>query len=140
MLSPQTADPGYLDLVVSSVSVSQWVGGNGAGGANYSNSANWSPAVVPAGTGQQAVFGVAGTIKTTVNLNANETVGVISFTGSAGLSMTLSGSNSLTLDNGTGNASILASGTQTLSARRSSTALRRSWSGAPAICSPGAAT
>jgi len=113
-----TADPGYLDLVASgSGSIAFWMGSNETGGANWSNSANWIPQAVPNGAGLKVLFGAAGTTQATINLDANETVGTISFTGSAGQSMTIAGTNSLTLDNGTGNdAAIVVTGTHTLSA------------------------
>ena len=97
--------------MVSTEPVWQW---SGSSSAQLEQFRQLDPGGAAHGAGVQVLFGLAGTVQTTVNLDAGETVGVISFTGSAGKSMTVSGANTLTLNNVSSNAAIFVSGTQSL--------------------------
>ena len=72
---------------------------------NWETASNWQGGIVPSGASQTATFADSvGTGAATVTLTANETVGILAFTGNLGGSYTLAsnatGSTGVTLDNG----------------------------------------
>ena len=68
---------------------------DGLGDQNWSEAGNWFGGVVPHNPGDAATFGTSANPQ--VNLNQNETVGGVTFNNSG--SYTISGANTLTMDN-----------------------------------------
>ena len=102
-----SSDPGFLDLVIGGTPPSSW---NFNGDGNWGDAAKWSNGS-PSGVSVSATLGVGTSVTVnapTVNINLEtaKTVGALTIS-NAVTSYTISGTNSLTLDNGAnGNAEI----------------------------------
>jgi fibronectin-binding autotransporter adhesin len=95
--------------VVAAGTTSSWTDANHGADDNWSDAVNWNNGV-PHLAQDTAIFGSGG-VGNPVNLDVAETVGGISFTNAAG-SYTISGANTLTLDNsGSGAAINVTAGT-----------------------------
>ena len=107
-------------LVISAGSTSSSNGTwNIAGGGSWNLPTNWYPAGVPNKAGAGAVINASTTSATTITLDAPQTVGTLLLgnSASAGTGYTISGSNTLTLDNSGITATItVANGTHAISA------------------------
>ena len=105
-----TTSGGFVQLMLTAAGVvANWINGNGT--ANWSEAGNWSGGV-PSSPGDVATFS-SGTTPGTVNLDVNKTVGGVTFNNAA--SYTISGANTLTLDNsGAGAAIGVSAGTHTI--------------------------
>ena len=89
---------GYVQLTLTAAGViGTWTG---SASSNWGDSGNWSGGV-PSGAGDSATFTSA---PGTITLNANQTVGGITFNNASGY--TVSGANTLTLDNNSAGATI----------------------------------
>jgi fibronectin-binding autotransporter adhesin len=87
-----------VKLTVTSSGVSGvWTDGNHVTDDNWSDAANWTVAGVPHVAGDSAFFGTGAGLPSAVVLNVAETVGGVTFSNSG--SYTISGGNTLTLDN-----------------------------------------
>jgi autotransporter-associated beta strand protein/T5SS/PEP-CTERM-associated repeat protein len=84
-----------IRLTISTVVLSEW---NIAGGGLWSVAGNWNPPVVPNVVSAEAVFGMAISAPSTIDMNGNKTVGKLSFDNTN--SYTIGGAGTLTLDNG----------------------------------------
>lgn len=76
------------------------------GGGSWSAAANWNGSVIPQSPGQIATFGSAITAPSTVTLDAPWTVATVNFNNPNSYTLAPGAGGSLTLDNGTGNATI----------------------------------
>jgi autotransporter-associated beta strand protein len=93
------ASGGVLSLTIAAAAnsaASEWT--NSLGGS-WSVANNWSPNKVPHSPGDQATFGLGGSSVTDVNLNANESVGELTFNNGNSFVIANSGNSVLTLDN-----------------------------------------
>jgi autotransporter-associated beta strand protein len=91
-----------LTLTTSGAIQGVWIGTGG--NTNWTTAGNWQGNNIPHSAGDSALFGNAAT-PGTVTLNANETVGAITFNTSSG-SYAITGGSTLTLDGGGAGASI----------------------------------
>ncbi|HTQ37772.1 MAG TPA: autotransporter-associated beta strand repeat-containing protein, partial [Pirellulales bacterium] len=99
---------GYVTLDVNSVSSavsSNWISTNSSATHNWSDTNNWN-AGVPHNAGDSASFlSTPAGVVTTVNLDASETVGALSFNSASSYAITPTASQTLTLDTGVGTTS-----------------------------------
>ncbi|MGJ3243792.1 MAG: beta strand repeat-containing protein [Opitutales bacterium] len=99
---------GYYELFPE-ITGTEWVGGDGSGPTNWTLDANWdTTGNDPNAVGAVALFADQGTSYPNVTLNDNRTAGQVIF--DQAIDYTVSGANTLTLDNGGDGAIISATG------------------------------
>lgn len=110
---------GWLKLVVaaSEAPINRWVtDGNGT----WSGSSNWLSNAAPDGVGANAAFTTSLAQASSINLDSNRTVGILSFDSANGYNISTTNSSVLTLNNGASDATItVTTGSHSIAAETS---------------------